>query len=51
MSTSLLIGAVVVATLACPAMMWWRSRRGTSCCGARVAEPPPSEGLEKRLGR
>lgn len=28
MSTGLLVAAVLVGVLACPAMMWWQSRRG-----------------------
>jgi hypothetical protein len=33
MSNAVLVGLVVVATLACPLMMWWQSRRGrTACC-------------------
>lgn len=34
MSTALLIGLVVIAALACPAMMWWQRRRGNevACC-------------------
>lgn len=34
MSTALLIGVVLVAVLACPAMMWFQGRRGKTapCC-------------------
>lgn len=47
MSTALLIGAVLVAALACPAMMWWQSRRGsTSCCGPRGGQQSASGELE-----
>ncbi|MGH8985843.1 MAG: hypothetical protein ACRDY6_18475 [Acidimicrobiia bacterium] len=33
-TTALLIGVVLVAALACPAMMWFQARRGKSapCC-------------------
>lgn len=42
MSTALLIGPVLVAALACPAMMWFQARRGKSapCCPPR---PAPGE--------
>jgi hypothetical protein len=34
METALLVAAVLVAGLACPAMMWWQRRRGrrAACC-------------------
>jgi hypothetical protein len=28
MTTALLVAAVTLAALACPAMMWWNARRG-----------------------
>ena len=30
MSTALLVAAIAVGVLACPAMMWWQARRGRS---------------------
>lgn len=40
MSTGLLIGVVVVAALACPAMMWFQERRGkrAACCPPRRSD-------------
>lgn len=32
MESALFVGAVVVAGLACPAMMWWNGRRGREAC-------------------
>lgn len=34
METALLVAAVLIAGLACPAMMWWQRRRGqdAACC-------------------
>lgn len=48
MSTALLIGSVLVAALACPAMMWWQSRRGgSSSCARRGPEQATSGKLEE----
>lgn len=43
MEIALLIAAVLLAGLACPAMMWWQRRRGedAACC-------LPAEAREKR---
>lgn len=50
MSTALLIGAVLVAVLACPAIMWWQSRRGAaSCCAPGPRGKDSSELAELRL--
>lgn len=37
MSTALLVGGVLAAALACPAMMWFQERRGkrAACCPPR----------------
>lgn len=37
METALLVAAVLLAGLACPAMMWWQRRRGrqAACCMPR----------------
>jgi len=34
MSTALLVAAIAIGALACPAMMWWQARRGrqAACC-------------------
>lgn len=55
MQIGLLIGAILVGLLACPAMMWWQRRRGqaAACCapGERsdpVAAPDPDELAELR---
>ena len=42
MTTVLVIVAVLVGALACPAMMWWNTRRGRSspCCPPRRAQGP-----------
>lgn len=39
MEPALLIAAVLVAGLACPAMMWWQRRRGreAACCAPAPA--------------
>ena len=61
METALLIAAVLVAGLACPAMMWWQRRRGreAACCmpaergGGETGEVAElrseNEGLSTRL--
>ncbi|MGI9020886.1 MAG: hypothetical protein ACR2G3_09285 [Solirubrobacterales bacterium] len=40
METALLAAAVLVAGLACPAMMWWQRRRGreAACCMPRDSD-------------
>lgn len=45
MSTGLLIGVVLVAALACPAMMWFQERRGkrAACCPPRRNEEGPQD--------
>jgi len=46
METALLIGAVLIATLACPAMMWWqrfRGREAACCTPTDAAADGPSE--------
>lgn len=41
METALLVAAVLVAGLACPAIMWWQRRRGrqAACCVPGDAGP------------
>lgn len=47
MSTAILVAVVLAAALACPAMMWWHSRRGRTapCCAPGRSEEPPVEDL------
>jgi hypothetical protein len=47
MTTAILIALVVAAGLACPAMMWWQSRRGrAAACWLPMREDVPSSDLE-----
>lgn len=51
METALLIAVVLVAGLACPAMMWWQRRRGgeAACCvPAERGRGEPAEAAELR---
>lgn len=53
METVLLVAAILVAGLACPAMMWWQRRRGreAACCApAGESRNPPAELEELRRG-
>lgn len=45
MELALLLIAVLVAGLACPAMMWWQRRQGreAACCVPYSAQPERSE--------
>lgn len=51
MSTALVVGAVLLVALACPAMMWWRSRHGGSTCCAPAAPEQPRTGDLAELRR
>lgn len=48
MTTALLVAAVALAALACPAMMWWNARRGHSspCCPPRRSQHPSPPTVE-----
>ncbi|MGH2954954.1 MAG: hypothetical protein ACRDK9_13250 [Solirubrobacterales bacterium] len=52
MEVALLVAAVLVAGLACPAMMWWQRRRGreAACCAPapRGRESGELEALRER---
>jgi hypothetical protein len=45
MELALLVAAVLVAGLACPAMMWWQRRRGreAACCAPASVRDERSE--------
>jgi hypothetical protein len=51
----LLIGAILVAGLACPAIMWWQRRRGreAACCASVTGggEGGEVEALRERQAR
>jgi hypothetical protein len=46
----LLVAAVLVAGLACPALMWWQHRRGRAvpCCPPRRSGTASLEALHER---
>jgi hypothetical protein len=46
----LLVAAVLVAGLACPALMWWQHRRGgtVACCPPRRSRTASLEALHER---
>lgn len=48
MTTALLVAVVVLAALACPAMMWWNARRGrrSHCCPPLGSQDKPDLTLE-----
>ena len=52
METALLVAAILVAGLACPAVMWWQRRRGreAACCLPQSTDEKAA-GLAKLRGR
>lgn len=46
METALLVAAVLVAGLACPAMMWWQRRRGREAACCPPGAPADERGAE-----
>jgi hypothetical protein len=49
MSTGLLVAAVLVGVLVCPAMMWWQSRRGrvASCASPFAGSSGGSDDVDE----
>ena len=53
METALLVAAILIAGLACPAVMWWQRRRGreAACCLPRSTDEKAAAELAELRGR